>query len=304
MVRILLEQTIVMGLYMAAGYILLKTGKITEGGSRILANLLLWLIIPCVLIRAFCVPFSAGQLRLLGQSFLLATLAMGISIALSVLLLRKRPLECFATSFSNAGFIGIPLVTAALGEQAVFFLCGLLVWVNLLQWTWGTAVMRGERVSVSPGALLHNPFVIATLIGLFLFCTGLGARLPAVISKTMDGIAGLNGPLAMLVLGVYLAQTRLGKLFTTPRLYLLSLIRLWVIPLVTLAVFCLLPFETDARLAVLIAASTPIGANAAVYAQLYDADYPYACQMVALCTLVSLVLLPLFMLLATAALGM
>lgn len=66
MVRILLEQTIVMGLYMAAGYILLKTGKITEGGSRILANLLLWLIIPCVLIRAFCVPFSAGQLRLLG----------------------------------------------------------------------------------------------------------------------------------------------------------------------------------------------------------------------------------------------
>lgn len=304
MAGILLGQTLVMGLYMAAGYTLFKTGKITAEGSKTLANLLLWLIVPCVLIRSFCVPFSAERLKWLGQSFVLSTLAMGISVGVSCLLLRKRPLECFATSFSNAGFIGIPLVTAAVGEHAVFFLCGLLVWVNLLQWTWGTAVMRGERICVSPKALARNPFVIATLLGLLLFFTGLGTRLPAVLSKAMEGVAGLNGPLAMIVLGTYLAQTRLEKVFTTPRLYLLSLIRLWVIPLVTLAVFCLLPFDMDMRVAVLISAASPIGANAAVYAQLYGADYPYACQMVALCTLVSIVLLPLFMLVATAALGL
>lgn len=303
MAGILLRQTLVMGLYMAAGYTLFKAGKMTLEGSKALANLLLWLIVPCVMVRSFCVPFSGEQLRWLGQSFLLSTLAMAISIALSCLLLRKRPLECFATSFSNAGFIGIPLVTAAVGEHAVFFLCGLLMWVNLLQWTWGAAVMQGQRIRVSPKALLHNPFVIATLLGLLLFFTGLGTRLPSVLSATMDGIAGLNGPLAMIVLGVYLAQSRLGKLFTTPRLYLLSLIRLWLIPLATLAVFCLLPFDTDMRVAVLIAAASPIGANAAVYAQLYGSDYPYACQMVALCTLVSIGLLPLFMLLASAVLG-
>lgn len=304
MAGILLEQTLVMGLYMAAGYVLFKTGKITLEGSKTIANLLLWLIIPCVLVRAFCVPFSAERLKWLGQSFLLATLAMGISVGLSCLLLRKRPLECFATSFSNAGFVGIPLVTAAVGEQAVFFLCGMLVWVNLLQWTWGSAVMRGERISVSPKELTRNPFLIATVLGLLLFLTGLGTHLPAVLSKAMEGVAGLNGPLAMMVLGTYLAQTRLRELFTKPRLYLLSLIRLWMIPLATLAVFLLLPFDTEMRIAVLIAASAPIGANAAVYAQLYGADYPYACQMVALCELASVVLLPLFMMLATAALGM
>lgn len=304
MAWILLKQTLMMGLYMAAGFALYKGGKITLEGSRTLANLLLWLIIPCVIVRSFCVPFSMERLRGLGESFLLATLAMAVSIAVSCLLLRKRPLECFATSFSNAGFIGIPLVTAAVGEDAVFYLCGLLVWVNVLQWSWGSAVMQGQKLSFSARGLLRIPFVIATALGLFLFLTGLGVRLPSVVSDAMSGIAGLNGPLAMLVMGVYLAQTCLAKLFTTPRLYLLSVIRLWLIPLCTLAVFLLLPFDPSMRIAVLISAASPIGANAAVYAQLYDADYPYACQMVALCTIVSIVMLPLFMMLATPALGL
>lgn len=42
---------------------------------------------------------------------------------------------------------------------------------------------------------------------MLLFVTSLGAKLPSVIQNTVKGISALNGPWAMLVLGVYLGQT-------------------------------------------------------------------------------------------------
>ena len=303
MAWIILKQTLVMGLYMAGGYALYKGGKITREGSRTITNMLLWLIIPVVLVRSFCVECTPERLSMLGQSFLLSTIAMALSIFISLVIYRKHPLDCFAAAFSNCGFIGIPLVTAALGEAAVFFLSGMLVWVNVLQWTWGASVISGKKMSFSPKALLLTPFTIATALGLVLMLTGLGAKLPHVVTSAMTGISNLNGPIAMIILGVYLAQTKLSTLFINPRLYMLSVARMWLIPLITLLIFWLFPIDRTICMAVLISAAAPVGANCAVYAQMYDGDYPYSCQTVALSTVASIVMMPLFIVLATAVLG-
>ena len=74
--------------------------------------------------------------------------------------------------------------------------------------------------------------------------------------------------------------------------------RLLIIPAATLAAFSLIPVNIEILLTIFIALSTPIGANVAVYAQLYDRDYPYACQTVAITTLVSIITLPLVLMLA------
>lgn len=54
---------------------------------------------------------------------------------------------------------------------------------------------------------------MATAIGFVLFVTGLGNRLPTVVTGALDGVAALNGPLAMIVLGVYLAQDKPSPCF-------------------------------------------------------------------------------------------
>lgn len=303
MALIIMKQTMVMALIMAAGFVLYKKGKITLEGSRVMANLLVWLIIPCTLIRSFCMEYSHEKLIMLGESFVLAAVIMAVAILIAYLTARKNNIELFAAAFCNCGFIGIPLVTAAIGEYAVFFLGALLVIFNLLQWTWGTSVMKKEKMNLSPKALLGNPFLYAAVIGVFLFITGLGVKLPYVVSNAMSSISALNSPVSMLVLGVYLARTNVLDLFRHPRLYRLSAIRMWLIPLATLAVFMLLPFHTDVRMTLLISAATPVGANVAVYAQMYDSDYPYACQTVALTTILSIVMMPPFILLATHLLG-
>ncbi len=49
----------------------------------------------------------------------------------------------------------------------------------------------------------------------------------------------------------------------------------------------------EIRLALMLAAAAPVGANVAIYAQLYGSDHSYACKAVVRSTLLSLVTLPL-----------
>ncbi|MDD3412343.1 MAG: AEC family transporter [Eubacteriales bacterium] len=297
--KIVLRQCLTMGLFMVAGFALFKSGKVNKEGSKAIAALLVWLIIPLVLVRSFCVAYSPEKLAELGVSFLLGALSLGLSIGLAWLLMRRNPIECFASAFSNAGFIGIPLATACLGESAAFYLSGMLILINLLQWTWGVSIIRrdGARFSLR-SFVLENPYLVSTLIGVVLFVTGWGEGMPALLADAMDSLCALNAPLAMLMLGMYLAETRLLALFVTPRLYLTSAVRLLVIPAIILLAFKLLPVSDALRLPVLIASAAPCGANVAIYAQMFGADYPYACQNVVLSTMLSIFTLPLIIALA------
>jgi len=296
--QIILQQTLVMFLYMLLGYVLYKRGKITQQGSKDMAAMLLNLIIPVVMVNSFCVESSPEKWAELGISSLVGAAALIVALAAARFIYPKAPVEDFAAGFSNIGFFGIPLVQSVLGPAAVFYMVGYLAIFNITQWTYGAALMEGKGARVSLKSIFVSPYMAAALIGLLLFATGWGTRLPKVVSTALEGIAGLNSPLAMTVLGVYLAQTDFKSLFTTPRLYAVSAVRLVLIPLITLAVLYFIPASRDIKLTLLIVSSTPIGANTAVYAQLYGKDYTYACQLVALSTLLTVFALPLFMSLA------
>ncbi len=298
MAEIIFKQTLTMGIYMLIGLVLFKTKKLTKEGSRCIAQMLLWLILPVVIIRSFLKPFSMENLGALGISFLLGGVAYFVAMGLSWLIFRKKPLDCFSCAFSNVGFMGVPLVTASFGADAVIFLCGLVVFVNFFQWTWGASLLRKEKKPFNAKELLLNPMLLSAVIGFVIFLTGLGDKLPSVLTGALSGVAALNGPLAMVVLGVYLAQTEPKSLVTRGQLYWTSAVRLVVIPAVTLVLFALLPGSAEARMVVLMGAAAPVGSNVAVYAQLYNDDYPYACQTVAHSTILSIVSIPVLLMVA------
>lgn len=299
---IVFRQTVVMFLYMFAGYILFKTDKLTIKGSRDMATLLVWLVIPVVIINSFCVEYSREKLLDLVQSAFLCIVGIGLAMVIAQIIYKKSPIDNFGSAFSNAGFIGIPLVQAALGDKAVFYIVPVVAIMNMLQWSYGVKVITEEKSAVGIRHLILNPIFVGILIGLGIFVSGAGTHIPEIISGTLEGIAALNAPVAMIVMGSYLAQSDMKSLFTSKHLYGVSAVRLILIPLVTLLVFRLVPVKEDIFLTLYIALSTPIGANVAVYAQLYDADYPYACQTVALTTLLSIVTLPL-MIMAASQIG-
>lgn len=303
MTQLLIQQVLIMFILAAVGYVCFRTKKITMEGCRTLSNILIYLSLPCVIVNSFLVEYSVERLMGLVYSSLAAAVVMAVSILISRMIFSKDAILNFASSFSNPGFFGIPLIVAALSDGAVFYIAAFIAFVNLLQWSYGVALLTAKPDSVkdktswknylpSPKRLLTAPFMIATLVGLFFFLSGI--PMPDLIYKSIQYISGLNTPIAMFTIGIYLAQTNPAAMFRKGKLYLLSAVRLMVIPLVSMAVLWLLPAELEEmKLALLIVSACPTGSNVAVYAQLYDSDYSYAVETVIISTLLSIISIPL-----------
>ncbi len=295
-VFIVLRQIVIMFLYMAIGGLLFQKGLITKEGSKSLANLLLYVVLPCVVVKSFCVARTPERTSGLLVSFLAALGILLLAMAVSHLLFKKNPIDDFGAAFSNAGFMGFPLVAAVQGSEAIFYAAGFVALLNALQWTYGQSLISGDPSYRSPRAILKNPLVLSLLLGILIFCFEI--PMPAIASDLLAALSALNAPLAMVILGVYLAQTDPKTLFNDPHLYVVAVARLVLIPLLTILVLKLLPAEYAAIATTLvIVAAAPIGSNVAVYAQKLGKDYAYAVRGVCLSTLLSAITMPLLMLL-------
>ena len=296
--QILLQQTIIMFALMLLGLLLSRRGMITEQGSRDLSNVLLYAVIPCVILRSYMSEFSTEKLRAMGLSALIAVIAFAASIAVAYLTCGTRHrIENFAVAFGNAGFIGIPLVTAVFGPEAEFYVVSFSTFANLLQWTYGIVIISGKKETMNLRMVFVNPVFISMVIGIALFV--LQPTLPTVVTGTIGYIADGNTVLAMIILGYYLSKVQLRGLFADVRLYLFSALRLLVIPAVTILVFLPFPFARgEITLITLIAAATPIASSTAIFAQKFDQDYRRAVSYVCLSTILSVATLPLVMLFA------
>lgn len=295
-VFIVLRQSIIMFVYMAIGGLLFQKGLITKEGSKSLANLLLYVVLPCVVVKSFCVARTPERVSGLLVSFLAAFGILLLAMAVSHLLFKKNPIDDFGAAFSNAGFMGFPLVAAVQGSEAIFYAAGFVALLNALQWTYGQSLISGDPSYRSPKAILKNPLVLSLLLGILIFCFEL--PVPAIASDLLAALAALNAPLAMVILGVYLAQTDPKTLFNDPHLYVVAAVRLVLIPLLTAWMLKLLPAQYAAITTTLvIVAAAPIGSNVAVYAQKLGKDYAYAVRGVCLSTLLSAITMPLLMLL-------
>lgn len=308
MIYLLFKQVLIMFLLVGVGYICFRKNKITLEGSRNIANILIYLSLPCVIINSFLVTFSYEKLIGLLYSSLAAIAVLVISMVISKLFFGKDAILNFAAAFSNPGFFGIPLIVGTISNEAVFYIATFIAFLNYLQWSYGVALLinaesihneKGEWKKYIPSfkRLISAPFLIAVIIGLFFFISQI--HVPDLLLKSVQHIAGLNTPLAMFSIGVYLAQINPIRMLKNHKLYLLALVRLIIIPAACMLVLMLLPAEfTEMKMALLIAVACPTGSNVAVYAQLYESDYGYAVETVIISTLLSVITIPVLVQLA------
>jgi len=298
MASTLLVQVFIMFLLAGVGFIMAKTGKISDEGSKTLGNILIYLSLPCVIISGFQIERTAQNISKLVISAALAALILVVSAGAAKLAFRKDPMAAFAGAFSNPGFFGVPLILACLNQEAVFYVAAFIALLNMGQWTYGRSLISGEKHKISFRTIITAPFMTAILIGLFFFLTGV--KIPGVIGKCISYIGGMNTPIAMFTIGIYLNKVDFRKMVCKVQLHLVALIRLIVVPLITIAILSFLPsYLNDMRLAILIAAACPVGSNVAVYADLHNKDYPYAVEMVVVSTMFSIITMPLIVQLAS-----
>ena len=121
-VSLLFRQNVIMFLYLFIGYVLYKKKVITAQGSGEIGRLLLHVIMPSAIIKSYIKDYSGEMLAGFLVSFGTAFGALLLAMLVSGLVFRnKSTIRQFGAAFSNAGFIGIPLVQMTLGEEAVFY---------------------------------------------------------------------------------------------------------------------------------------------------------------------------------------
>lgn len=290
---IIFKQIIVMFILMSIGYVLFRSKKISMEGNRELGTLLIYVILPATIIRSYISSFSMEKVTGLFLSFGASAISLAISIMVSRIAFgNRRRIEHFGTAFSNAGFIGIPIVKAVVGDEAVFYLAAFIALLNLLQWTYGVFVMSGNKDAISCKKIISNPIIISLTIGLVLFLTQIPVN--AVCMDVLTLVGNMTAPVAMITLGVYLAQVNWKEMFTDKWAYCSMILRLFVIPLITLGVLSLIPGEyREVKLAMLIATAAPVGSNVAIFAQLNGLNYKTAVTNVCLSTICSIASMPI-----------
>ena len=283
--------------FMAVGFFLYRKKFVTSEGTRSMGNVLLYIVVPSIIIKSLNIPYSHDVMVKLMISFAAGIFSMVISIFIARIFFRKDTIAHFSTAFFNSGYLGLPLVEYVLGKDAVLYCAALVFLIGFLQWTYGVYVITQDKKSISFKKILFNPTLIGLTLGLIIFFVPF--KLPELISEGVNVMAAMNAPLAMIILGAYLAQADFKHIFTDLQSYKVSMVRLLVSPLVTLLLLTLLPSSMNiVRMASLICVSTAVGANAPILAQLFDKDYVSASGYVSITTILAIATMPVVIFLA------
>lgn len=302
---VLIEQVLMMFVLMAVGFLLFKMKVIDTKGAAQMADVVVYVSTPALTVSALSIPFDATVILNALFCFVVTLGIMIGSAGIARLVFKETPesgLSRYGVVFSNVGFIGIPLVRSVLGEQYVFGLTACNLSYTVLLWTYGIVLISGDKSQVSIKNILINPAVFSIAIGLVCFCTGL--RFPAPVEDAIVSLGDINTGLVMLVLGTYVAQVDFRQLIVRKRIYAVSLMRLVMVPLLTIGVLMLFPFvEFETRLTVLIALATPVAALAAVFSKKFDRCSELGIGLVSMSTVLSLVTMPLMLMAGLAVLA-
>lgn len=297
---ILLQQMIVLFIYMLLGYLCRKKGWLDDGAGDKISWIVVNIANPGLIISAAV----NGERQIGGYELLyitsVAVLLFATLIVVGLLLpilLRipkaERGIFHSMSAFNNIGFMGFPIISAAYGSEALLYASVFVLPFNALIYTYGIARISGHGSTskkLQLGKIL-NVGVYSCLISLVISVCQLSV--PQFVKTAVAGLSDLTAPLSMMVIGMSLAKLDLKELFLDLQLLLFSVVKLLVIPVIgMLAVNHWIDSEM-LRAVCMIMMATPAASITVMLAQQYNGDIKTASKGVALTTLLSVITIPI-----------
>lgn len=296
---ILMKKIISLFLIALLGALLVRCGILRAQDSKVFSVLSLYLVMPCVILSSFQVEYKPEILNGLLLA-LIAAVLLHLMLIMSVSALGKLlKLDCVEETsliYSNAGNLIVPIVTAIWGREWVIYTSAFLSIQMLLLWSHAKSRLCGEK-GIDLKKILTNINMIAVFAGVLMLLFRL--QLPTIVQDSVDAISSMVGPLAMLVLGMLMADMDLKKLLSYRRLWWITLLSLVGIPLIGLLVLKysglaeFVPGGERILLISLLAICTPSASTLMQMAQVYGKDADYASAINVATTLLCIVTMPL-----------
>ena len=167
---VIMGKVAVILILIAVGYAVTKCGWFTERGAAEVTSLLIKIVTPCLIVNSFLGNTGTLQVSEMLLAVVVSAVAIALSLVISLITFRNEPPERkkvlrFAVIFSNAGFMGIPLVESIVGGKGVIYGSFFIVVFNVICWTYGYNMMSGGA-KMNLRTVLLNPGMIGLLFGL------------------------------------------------------------------------------------------------------------------------------------------
>ncbi len=289
-------QVLILFIIMTVGFVCRKLKVLTEGGVKGLTDLMLCVITPCMMFRAFQEPFDPRLLKGFLITMAVVVVMYGVEIGLTMLLLRdkddtRRRVLHFGAVIPNCGYMALPLLQELWGAEAVIYGAAFNTAHVLFLWTYGLSLMSGGKAKMSLRKALINPGTVSAVIGLILFFCPF--RLPALIARPIDYLAALNAPVPMLIIGFYLAGLDWRTVLRRGNEYVMLALRLLVAPAITLGGLWLCGIRGILLITNVVCIGAPVATMCTMFATKYDADPTLSAGMVAVSTVLSVLTMTL-----------
>lgn len=289
------------------GFLLAKSKVVSSDAAGILAKLENNLFIPALVMNTFIQNFTVERLQSAWQplvaSFVVLAAAIPLALLFSKLCTKDGYLQkiyTYGLCFSNFSFMGNAVVSALFPDIFLEYLIFTLpLWMMI--YLWGAPALliadNGKQTLKQRLKAFANPMFIAMVIGIIIGLAGIS--LPEWTNSVLSSSSACMSPIAMLLTGITVANINLKKAFTNGQIYLISLIRLILFPLIFLGIFLLLPLPETIIICSICSLAMPLGLNTIVIPSAYGKDTSAAAAMAIISHILSCITIPLVVLLLT-----
>ena len=281
----------------AIGFIAGRAGFMPDKSVKDLSKLVFTIFLPPMLFRTMV---NVQPENLQGKPLLAYVVGMALMYAVMFFAAgrnRRAAVLGLAASYSNTVMIGIALIQFAYGEQGVAVLLALvavhsLIMLSLAKVVLELVTLREKNGQAHPLQImassiwntLKQPMIFPIIAGLLYAQTGWG--IPGVIDKPLQLLAQAFSPLAVILVGITLANTRVGEHFRVA--LVLSALKNVAHPLAVAGIGLALGLSGLPLAVMIVTAALPIGANVFLFAQRYETALPEVTAAVAVSSALAL----------------
>ena len=332
----IIYNVVLLFIMMVPGVILKKCGLSADGVGKGISNLVLYVAQPALIFLAYLREFSWELLINSVYVLALSVVAHVIFSFVALSAFRREPDSArrmlrFATVFSNAAFMGIPLISAIFEStfpEATVYASIYNITFNFFLWSLGVYICTDDRdedgdgvtdgdvltdyhevrkkkkSTASPLKALYHPVTIAALLGLVFFIFPIHGVLDdfagGIIVDSLAMLRGLVAPLSMTVIGLRLADMDFHGVLRDRAMYLFLAFRHFVLPIIVVLVIKILSLgglqiDRVVSTVVVIMAAAPAASSATMFAEKYDCDAAYVSRLVTISTLLCIFTMPLIL---------
>ena len=285
-------------LIMLLGFCLGKWKMISTKTNQELTNLLLTVFMPASLFVAFPNEYDESTLNLFTSGLIAGVLVMLMLIILSKIIFNKLWLKGdlryesqFGLIFNNATFLGYPIVASTFGPTGIVAYCGFIIAFNVALFSYGIWLFEHKITPKLIRSVVTNPNIIAVLLGMLLFLSGL--RLPGFVTDAVSYVGGATTPLSIICIGFMLSRANFKSIVKKWRLAVTAITQLLIGPAITYLMLTWLRFPIEVIMVCTLIQALPTATSLGLFATKYGGNNIESSELVTISTIFSIFTMPL-----------